>query len=316
MNRPKSENNHLFALSGCVVEYPPGTRVVVYSRVSGRKNSQLCGGIARQAEAIDRQCRKYGLNVIAHFKESASGASLNPGNRPVFMEAIRHARRNEAIIVVHDLFRVVRNGGELSKRFEALNSKTRTELQQFVTQKEITIALCCHPDTPDRLLRSLQTKRGMALSSNKPGRRKGQCKTPFADQKRMLLLWRGGLSLPMIADHFQCCRNTVKKYIDGMCNTLGLQGRVASSTHDKTRLLHLGGLTNREIGKVLGLKLTVVRKLQAIAKTLRFPRLRQRLCKLLATFKITAVKYFNRVAIDVIVPNSRFTPKNTYHCRE
>lgn len=90
--------------------------IVAYYRVSTDRQGIRGLGIEAQQAAVEQYARQMGAEILAEYREAESGRK---SDRPQLREALRHARRSGAVLVVAKLDRLSRNLAFLSALMEA-----------------------------------------------------------------------------------------------------------------------------------------------------------------------------------------------------
>lgn len=91
-------------------------KIIVYYRVSTRKQEASGLGLAAQRSAIDHFAAANNATIVAEYREIETGKR---SDRPVLQEAIQHARLADATLVVAKLDRLARNVAFISALMEA-----------------------------------------------------------------------------------------------------------------------------------------------------------------------------------------------------
>jgi len=83
-------------------------KAVGYYRFSPRPDGQNCESIETQQSRVRAYCQAHDYEIVGHHEDrEASGARAD--NRPGLQEAIKHACRLEAVLVVYSLSRLARS---------------------------------------------------------------------------------------------------------------------------------------------------------------------------------------------------------------
>jgi len=204
---------------GKKADYPPGTKVVVYARTSGKSWHQRGNTIAFQARRITRYCEARGLKVVAVIKDaSGCGSDLN---RSRWCEAKAIALHNGAVLVADNIKRFTRNG---KNDFTDLTPETLQLLKentagiQIATRRppQIGIASAVGSSTGERALRSVCTKAGMKSSPKEAGRKTGSRNVTQGERYEMVALKNEDLSVREIAQRLGRAVKTVKANLEKM----------------------------------------------------------------------------------------------------
>lgn len=91
-------------------------RIVAYYRVSTDRQGIRGLGIEAQQAAVEQYARQVEGQILAEYREAESGRK---SDRPQLREALKHARRSGAVLVVAKLDRLSRNLAFLSALMES-----------------------------------------------------------------------------------------------------------------------------------------------------------------------------------------------------
>jgi DNA invertase Pin-like site-specific DNA recombinase len=106
-------------------------RIVGYVRVSTKRQEQKGWGVAAQKAAIKKYAARHGARLLKIYVERDHGDNAH---RPKLSEAIAHARRSRALLVVARLdrltrcYHILRDIEESKVRFRALDNPHATRL--------------------------------------------------------------------------------------------------------------------------------------------------------------------------------------------
>ena len=186
--------------------------VVLYVRVSRRH--QDCHLEDQQAD-LTRKSERRGHDVIGLFKETASGWA---DYRTMLQLAVLEADRAGAVVVAESVDRFIRH--------PEFNPKTNPEVLPTVFDFErlmadaanVKLATLHHSDTPWKVVRGFQSKRGQAGSGHRGGRpirggpgskkRRRESKMPEALKHR-----EAGMSYRKIGQQLNVAWSTIRDWI-------------------------------------------------------------------------------------------------------
>jgi DNA invertase Pin-like site-specific DNA recombinase len=145
--------------------------LVVYLRVSSKKQGQSGLGLEGQEAAAQDFARQHGGRIIATYREVESGAR---SDRPELAKAIGHARLSKATLLVAKVCRLSRNAAFL---LALLDSKVEFRCcdAPFVNKFSLQILACVaeleREAISSRTKIALQAlkRRGVKLGSSRPG---------------------------------------------------------------------------------------------------------------------------------------------------
>ena len=134
----------------------PGTRVVLYARVSGRTQARQ-GNLDRHIAELEADAARYRADVVETCAEVASGMSPD---RPALSRAAALARRHNAIILAHNVGRLIRSA-EFHRTKNPGAQPTQAEYEALASAVGgVTLATILPPDTDWREVRAAETRRG------------------------------------------------------------------------------------------------------------------------------------------------------------
>ena len=134
----------------------PGTPVVLSPRVSGRTQARN-GSLNRNTAELEEYAARHGAEVVGICPDTASGMSLD---RPGLLRAAALACRHNAIILAHNVGRLIRSA-EFHRTRNAGAQPTQAEYEALVRAVGgATLATILHPDTDWREVRAAETRRG------------------------------------------------------------------------------------------------------------------------------------------------------------
>ena len=94
--------------------------VIAYARFSPQKDAGNKMSIQQQFDAIRENAKLHGENVLAEYKdEYKSGASTK--DRPGLRDAMKHAAKDKAALVVYSLSRFSRSTGDCIQLLEKVS---------------------------------------------------------------------------------------------------------------------------------------------------------------------------------------------------
>lgn len=243
MSLPHSNPKPLVGLIGKRADYPPGSLVVLYVRVSGdgwkykeyqngKKEAyrrQRCETLDSQAEALIAYCRARGLKVIAVYKETSSGRLDGRGfNRPELLKAVRHAKAAGAVVVAENAYRILRNAGD--EKLKVWTPATVKAFNAFAKSQGVRFATQSPSCVPDSLLRSIQIKRGLSASNSKANRKPRKRKNGPEERRAMFARRKDGETLGAIAKAFGVSISTVRRVIKEESRKWGFRFGIAIQT--------------------------------------------------------------------------------------
>jgi hypothetical protein len=192
----------------------PVTGVVLYCRVSGR-NQKHTGNLVDQEAHLRRWCQRYGVRVIAVYREVGSGWK---SDRDGLAAAISEARECGVPVLAESTDRYVRN----------VNFTTDTNPNAWPTEAEfdelarmargVLLTTLLVPDADPSVVRYMQQNRGQVEKDNPGGRKK---KKRPGDKKRRhekllpeaLSLHARGWTLGKISAETCVPRSTIQNWI-------------------------------------------------------------------------------------------------------
>ena len=114
-------------------------KAVIYTRFSPRRNAAECESCLTQFDYCRKYCDLHQLEIIGEFKDEAkSGASA--ANRPGLQDALAHACKHKAVLVVYSLSRLARNTKETIEISERLD-KAGADLASLHEHIDTTTAM-------------------------------------------------------------------------------------------------------------------------------------------------------------------------------
>lgn len=133
-----------------------GTPVVLYPRVSGRTQARN-GSLDRNTAELEEYAARRGAEIVGICPDTGSGMSLD---RPGLLRAAELAREHNAIILAHNVGRLIRSA-EFHRTRNPGAQPTQAEYEALLrTVGGATLATILHPDTPWRVVRAAETRRG------------------------------------------------------------------------------------------------------------------------------------------------------------
>ena len=134
----------------------PGSPVVLHARVSGRTQARQ-RSLDRQIAGLKADAARLGADIVGTCLEVASGMSPD---RPVLTRAAALARRHNAIILDHNVGRLIRSA-EFHRTRNPGAQPTQAEYEGLVRAVGgVTLATVLPPDTDWREVRAAETRRG------------------------------------------------------------------------------------------------------------------------------------------------------------
>jgi DNA invertase Pin-like site-specific DNA recombinase len=94
------------------------TTIIAYHRVSTKRQGQSGLGLEAQQDAVTAYATAHEGKILKEYVEVETGKGKNP-NRPKLQEALTHAKRSGATLVIAKLDRLSRNVAFLSNLMEA-----------------------------------------------------------------------------------------------------------------------------------------------------------------------------------------------------
>ena len=189
-------------------------QVALYSRVSTADGRQ---STANQIRQLRRFCRKRGWNVVAQYRDAASGGN---GDRPEFQRLFEGAhKRLFDCVVFWSLDRFSREGVlPTLQRLELLNSygvEWVSYSEQYLDStgpfKEAVIGIMAALAKQERVRLSERTKAGLERARAQ-GKRLGRPPRVF-DRKKAIEMRRKGASLGKIAERFGISRSHAHRVV-------------------------------------------------------------------------------------------------------
>jgi DNA invertase Pin-like site-specific DNA recombinase len=195
----------------------PGLTAVVYCRVSERFQHHT-GNLDDQQAAVLRELARLGIPVIAVYPSVESGWQLaDCPERQRLTDAAEHAREVGAVLVAETLSRFIRAVNWTTQNQDAVPVQEEYE-QLLAITGGVTLATIFHPDTPPRVERSHQTRRGQRAKGRKGGRpagkkRKQKANWPMPVKLEANRLRRQGISIGRIAKRLGVPKPTVQYWL-------------------------------------------------------------------------------------------------------
>ncbi len=141
---------------------PKTDKFIAYLRVSTARQGASGLGLDAQRKAIEDYLAQYGGEIISpEYLEVESGKRKS---RPILREAIEHARRNDAILLVAKLDRLARNLAFITQLQEA---KVRFRACDMPEANEFVIHILGAVAEYERKMISQRTKDGLAAAKRR-----------------------------------------------------------------------------------------------------------------------------------------------------
>lgn len=206
--------------------------IVTYIRVSTASQGRSGLGLAAQQAAIDAFVAQHNCKILASFQEIESAGKK--GDRPKLREALAHARRSRAVLVVAKLDRLARNVKFLSEIMESKVEFTAIDMphsNRMVLHIMMAVAEYELEMISSRVKAALSAakERGTPLGASRPECRKltqdarkrgarhaGQTAKRLADEactdigERLVELRRNGATLQSIANQLNAEGNLTR----------------------------------------------------------------------------------------------------------
>ncbi|MEI6067945.1 MAG: recombinase family protein [Methylococcaceae bacterium] len=93
-------------------------KAIIYTRVSTAEQGKSGLGMQAQLDAINEFCLAEGIEVISHYDEVKSGKGDSLDKRPQLAQALAHAKKENATLIVSKLDRLGRNVAFISALME------------------------------------------------------------------------------------------------------------------------------------------------------------------------------------------------------
>lgn len=140
--------------------------MVAYYRVSTQRQAASGLGIEGQRADVERHAATTGCDIIAEYTETETGKKHSLDNRPELRNAIAHARRSKAVLVVAKLDRLLRS--------TVVCSMLKTSGVRFVAcdnphANELTVDILCAVAEDEVRRISARTKSALAAYKARGG---------------------------------------------------------------------------------------------------------------------------------------------------
>lgn len=182
-----------------LVQRGAATSVVLYARSSHRTQDRR-GNLSQQLAGLREQMKRYGVLIVAEFKETGSGWEID---RERLKAAARRARKTGTVVVAESTDRFIRSKNYHSKK----NPSARPTVAEFEALKQATrgivLATIQPPDADWKKVRGCQSKRGQSAKGQRGGRpgKPGHKKRRRLKQvPRVLRLRQKGLTYRAVAE--------------------------------------------------------------------------------------------------------------------
>lgn len=194
--------------------------VVLFARESSRQQHAR-GNLDCQIERLRRQLRGRGFKVLKVFDEIGSGWLPN---RPALELAVEFARRHNAIVIAEATNRYVRPYYYHPRSFPNAPYLDSGLKRIARIGDGVTLATFLHPDTPEREVRSYQTRRGISERARaaRPAGYKKARRDSMAP--RAVRLAMAGLTIREVAEVLDVHPATIGRWIKLKNETPGNQG--------------------------------------------------------------------------------------------
>ena len=188
----------------------PAVPAIIYCRVSN-PYQERDGNLDHQVRKLFLYLACRNVDVVQVYREQHKGWTLD---RPEFIRAIRHAKRDDIPIVAMNIDRLIRP----PKGWALDVSKILPEHRKWFREHSVVFALVKPFDASLGEKRSEETKRGMAHKGKMGGRPKI---SSAARDKMILKRHEIGYSLREIADYVKTSKSTVHRVVRKHCPIKG-----------------------------------------------------------------------------------------------
>lgn len=193
-----------------IEEFPAGTRVVLWERVSKRAQGRNGQNIHDQDLNLWTQAQELGLKVVGVFDHEGSGFGANSWT--LLHKAAAYAARHDAILFAETTPRLIRHPAFHTKLWPDAQARD-ADLQVLPTN--VVIATDLHPDASPKEVRAYDRRRGQQMKNRKGGRPKapGYKKRIRLRMKAKVIGLHPELSQREIAKQTGVPRATVQRWI-------------------------------------------------------------------------------------------------------